>query len=273
MDCIENDHLLQQFIYTMNEYRFRTMIMNHHLKHSHSSHKWCGTWTVQLNNNDLVFRDMDPLFKSKLRTNISIHDFIKHYKSKWFKKEGLTLFTVCLVYEGNLVHYVAFIYSPLDKTLISFDPGVSLYHHGQETIVPKVTEAFRANGLILDKNEVLGSCKVYRWKGRRMGVQFDGQKQRERPADAFCQTWTLFFLIRYLYTHRYNFNDFVQSWCSIPPKQRRFFLLSNFIIPTLLYFPKIIHHLKKSSQYKSHAQIMQQIIQPTESCTFSVRKE
>ena len=169
------------------------------------------------------------------------------------------MFTVCLVYDEHLVHYVAFLYVSKERRLISFDPGVQIYLHGQKTIVPRIEKYFMSEDLI-DSDVRLGHCHQFRWKGKRMGVQYTGLE--DRP-DAFCQTWTIFFLVRFLYSKSHRVDDihrFVREWCKILPKNRAVMLTEQFIIPTLMYFPRVLKDLKTMTDHEDQTVLMNKIM-------------
>lgn len=248
MECHDQTFIMQNFIYVMNEDRNRDQIMRYHIHRSNQkkSHAWMGTWVVREHKDGLAEDGVD------LSTRIS------RAKRK-MEKTPITMFTVCLVYEEHLVHYVAFLYVSEARRLISFDPGVQIYLHGQKTIVPRIEKYFRNQGLI-DSDVRLGSCHQFRWKGKRMGVQFTGLK--DRP-DAFCQTWTIYFLVRFLHSRSMKVDHiraFVREWCKIIPKKRAVMLTEEFIIPTLMYFPRILKDLKTMTDHNDPNVLMTKII-------------
>lgn len=268
--CVQDDpHIMQHFIYTMNDPIYRNDIMKYHLVHSHKTktHQWMGTWVLSQKSDSLFFKETDPLFGKQKFTGKNLSFFLQSVQNK-FEKYPVSMFTVCLVYDEYLVHYVSFIYLSSEKQLISFDPGVDIYPHGQKTIVPLLQAEFRDLGLINTKKSEnrLGYCHNIRWKAR--GLQFTGV---ENHPDAFCQSWTIFFMIRFLYSDggedQYEtIKQFVHDWCNIRPHRRAVMLTERFIIPSLLYFPKILKHLKQMTHYKDSAVLMHKIISPTQKC-------
>lgn len=271
MTCQQrNSGLLQSFIHLMNDFSVRSEIIDYHLVNTKKKrqYQWIGTWVVEKDNRHLRFIEQDPIFSTK--TNKYIEDLLEK-KKHTLMKIPFTMFTVCIRYEGNLVHYVAFVYDSQNKSLVSFDPGVELYHHGQKTIVPMVHKAFQQKGL-LKKYLILGSCHQFSFKKKKLGIQFNGKTKTSLPADAFCQSWTIFFLVKLLYTSDLEqAKTMLSRWCSIHPKDREHFITSFFILPTLMYFPNA------ATQYSAmtgHEKIdaIQQISYPVEKCFFSKNK-
>ena len=217
---------LQSLIYTMNEVPIRNQIVRNALRESLSSqrpkYRWKGTWTFELlPDNSLRMRDPScSLF----------HEFLQ---SRWkCKTPVISLFTVCLVYDGNRVHYVAFVYRSDDQTLLSFDPGVGLYPHGQRTIVPYIRNTFSQLKWVSASRDV-GRCHDFTFCGKRWGIQYNGDYTYSFPADAFCQTWTLFFVTRMVIQDDTSDVSFVDTWCKIHPPRREEFLLLSFVLPEL----------------------------------------
>lgn len=239
MDCKDYRivELIQAFIYTMNDKSLRTDIIKYHIgKYGHKDMQWLGTWIVEstgsLQKRTLRFmqkNDQLPCFDD------SIDKYVCMNKGKLLEKTSL--FTVCIVYEMNLVHFVSFIYDPQHKKLTSFDPGVELYHHGQKTILPLLRRAFFRNKLIqgtrIVPQENLGRCTQYTFCGKKWGVQYNGNHFSNLPADSFCQTWTIFFLITFLRTKNF---EFVAEWCDKNPNQREFIIIKKFMLPFLTRF-------------------------------------
>lgn len=225
---------LQEFIYFMNDTKVRDEIISKRLSTLQSNAHWLGSWNVQGEKYNLTFLQTPSVFSSS-----SKHKSVQTMLQKKFPryKNGQYMFTICYHYEDRKVHYVSFIYDANRKKLQHFDPGISLYLHGQETLVPSVYNIFKSIGLI-HKSQELGKCiHQTKWKGKTMGIQFDGNTKLKLPADAFCQTWTVFFLIRIM-INDFESEDFVRKWCSIRPKRREAFLISSFILPLLLEYPR-----------------------------------
>ena len=270
-----NSGLLQSFIHAMNDFDTRNEVMAYHLLHSKNrTHcQWWGTFVVRHEKGALRIVDPDPLWKSFSKTS-TLEEFLRQKRLSQKKSPCSIIFTVCLVYDTNLVHYVSFVYT--DRTLVSFDPGVALYPHGQKTIVPLVHSAFKACGL-LDSHTIEGACSEFLFRKKKHGVQFNGLVHNTLPADAFCQSWTLFFLVRMLYLPDRslpNIRGFLKDWCAIPPSDREYFITSFFILPTLTYFPKIAErYLTLLHHSHTKAEAIEQIFAPLEQCFFPKRKK
>jgi len=220
-------YLLQSFIYTMNENSVRNQLIQDSIRISSSSKTlvWLGTWTMEYDS------------KKELRIRTTQTRLTEFVQSLSFQKHKLYIFTVCFVYDGNRVHYVAFIYYPSLKKLVSFDPGVELYFHGQLTVVPHIRQVFYdlqlISSILTKAQQNIGQCLEFVFCGKKWGIQYNANHQYSLPADAFCQTWTLFFLTRWILQLDPMDLSFVRNWCRIHPTRRELFLLSFFILPQL----------------------------------------
>lgn len=265
--------LLQYLIYLVNENRIRRDILNYYIQYLglQSNYRWCGTlnlviktssheivpnkigeddyfldefysegqqqqqyerWSDQsVSSGELITFDDYDLYK--------LSQFFHKNKSKFTQKRH-NLFTVALTYKGRACHYVSFVYDKEQRILISFDPGVSLYTIGHSTIIPLIKKSFVLLKLIDPKHESFGSYDLGKCQetycGTQYGLQFNGRFERERPADSFCQSWTVYFLYRYMLSQ--GDLSFLKDWCAIPPIDRECFVLTFFLIPTLLKFEK-----------------------------------
>lgn len=220
---------LQNFIYLMNDTQIRDKIVQNCIKKNKlNSCKWLGTIVLS----GLVNKLNVDSWNNK-RIGKSLKSFLEK-DLKW-QKTKTYFFTVMYTYEQFKVHYLSYIYEPKFKKLTHFDPGISLYEHGQKTVVPSMNKAFCSLKLIDKKSQEIGVCNSFRWKGKKMGIQFNNLNDFF-PADAFCQTWTVFFFIRYCHSS-FDF-EFLKSWCNLKPEKRELFLISNFILPFLNENPK-----------------------------------
>jgi len=259
--------ILQSFIHAMNYTKARNDIINYYLKLSDADFNWLGTWIVSLHDseNSLKFDQAVQGFSSNAKTP---HDFVKQNIVSLRAKK--TVFTVCLVYESNLVHYVAFVYDPVQKKLVSFDPGVELYHHGQKTIVPQIRNIFFQHGLIGNQQggqlqQNLGRCSDFRFCGKTWGPQYNGNHKTSLPADAFCQSWTIFFILRVLIAQDDKY-DFVRDWCKIPPTQREFLIITYFMIPNLTQFSSLRNKYMSYLGHYTFSQILDNTMKYVEKC-------
>jgi hypothetical protein len=138
------------------------------------------------------------------------------------------MFTVAYVYRGDLIHYVSFVYEPFSRRLHAFDPGYNLYLYGKHKIIPMVATAFRDRDLIDTFIDVIphGRCTH-----SSFGVQYDGRSPCKvlLPADVFCQTWTLFFLVSWI-REKGNL-AFFRRWCRVDPPKRKTYLIRTFVRP------------------------------------------
>lgn len=231
---LQDDGFLQNFIYYMNlpEIRYATI---HKFFRTNKKVRWWGTFYVSGPKSRIIVNRWNS---DTIMQPLSI--FFEGF-AKQLQNNKLNLFSICYQYEGNKVHYISEIYNAQTKQLIHFDPGVSLYEHGQQTIIPTWERQFRKYRLLKNAKEI-GKCTSYRWHGKQMGVQFD-ESNPIFPADAFCQTWTLFLFYRL----SLDIDDlsFLKNWCAIPPSKRKLFLISNFIMPLLMYQPKHYQNICK----------------------------
>lgn len=268
--------MIQYIIYLINDNTLRRDIMLYYIKFLglESEYKWCGTLNLVLNESSnsimyskevieessidgqYVFSDLVNLQQQQQKKSFKFNDMdykkvfqlIKTNQSKFTEKK-YNLFTVVLVYDGHACHYVSFVYVKEKRLLITFDSGILLYPRGQNTIVPVIKNIFKDLKLIDSKSDDkkhvydLGKChKTY--CGKQYGIQFNGEVSRDRPADAFCQSWSIFFLYRFMVSNG-NLN-FLKDWCKVPPKDRECFVLTFFLIPTLLKFDRAKNHYMKS---------------------------
>jgi hypothetical protein len=253
----------------MNDKRVRSEIIKYYIDLSSKKNiKWLGTWTISLDDD---CRLMDPI--QQLKSQDSVKNLIHKNKNSFI--ESTCLFTVNIVYEINKVHYVSFIYNPDDKILISFDPGVQLYHHGQKTIIPFIRKTFNESGLIASRQFLrehnLGTCHDYSFCGKKWGIQYNGRNESSLPADSFCQTWTIYFFIRYLIETDF---EYVKNWCRVAPKKREFIITSFFLIPNILKFKSLqIVYMKYLENKYSLSEIMSVLYNFAETCQFTMTHE
>lgn len=264
-----NSYLYQSFIHMMNDFQVRNEILSYHRKRTakQDKYKWAGTWVVREKNKMLTFEDLDPcLFKKGTTPGFTVERFLQTRKRMFQKSSVFVMFTVCILYETNLVHYVSFVYDTKERSLLSFDPGVELYLHGQKTIVPLIQRAFEKSGLLRDSNHsILGACHSFGFRNKKPGVQYNGNDHHSLPADAFCQSWTIFFLVRLIHCEETDPRVFLERWCNIHPRDREAFITSFFILPTLVYFPLAA---KKHRDMVGVDGAVDLIMSPVEGCFF-----
>lgn len=210
-------YILQGIIYSMNEDVNRNFIVRSAISklppNQRSNYIWKGTFHLK----------KEEQF---------------HFHKRWRKTSTNTyLFTVAYSYNVDLIHYVSFVLDMKKKQLLCFDPGYNLYTQGKCRIIPTVVNTMIQDGFIKNKIVLKTKCPVMSNydddKSRKYGLQFDGtvsSRSKTIPADAFCQTWTLFFLVTYI-EKRGKSTAFFQDWCRIPPRFRQVFLLQAFVSP------------------------------------------
>ena len=235
---MDQSSFLQNFIYLMNNPQVRESIIKDFCKTCKDKIIYLGTFYVSGAKYNLVDNSFKTPFDKKL---------VKKMKQCQKKANNQNIhFTVSYTYDEVSVHFVTFVYEFSKKKMIHFDPGIGMYDHGQKTIVPSVLAIFQ-NSNLLDENNELGICHKFMWKGKKTGVQFNNLYHLSCPRDAFCQSWTIFFI--YQSTKSKTFS-FVKKWCNIAPEKREAFLILNFIIPVLKYFPQ--YRLKVEENLPSH---------------------
>lgn len=213
---------IQNLIYFFNQPKVRDYVIGHHIKILPTGKQvvWDGTYFFNEKGG------MDPHHHDGLE-GVPLYEFLAKRRAYTGRdKARYVLSTCCVTYEGNRVHFLSLIYDRKTRTLIFFDPGIHLYEKGQDVVVPVVWDAFARNKWA-GRIERLGLCSKD-FKGKRWGIQYDGGSSK-LPADSFCQSWTLFYLVEFL---RNKCTDkFFKHWCSIPPKKREAFMLMNFFLP------------------------------------------
>ena len=232
--------MLQNIIYFFNQPEIRDHVIEHYLKMLPKGEHVTWDGTYYFNEKGMIDSHYHPN-----HPDTTLNDFIKNrpaYHTGTLKKKKnktslhyYVIFTCCILYEDHKVHYLAFVYNANKQVLVSFDPGIHLYHKGQDVLIPLLRKAFIQAGLISNKKEAMertGLCKN-KYFNRRYGIQYEGSdpSTTSLPADSFCQSWTLFFLIEFL---RHNCSDeFVSTWCKIKPKYREGFVLLYYFLPWL----------------------------------------
>lgn len=155
-------------------------------------------------------------------------------------------FTICISYGVRSVHFVAVVlqkeasHDHKNIHVISFDSGSHLYPHGERVVLPALRRTLRRLADHVSRVKAhIGVCPHHvstpaSFRHRRFGLQFDASTVHSLPADAFCQCWSLFFLVEWAMRGvRAERGAFAWQWCRIPPKDRRAFLLRAFILPAL----------------------------------------
>jgi hypothetical protein len=209
---MEVNQILQNLIYLFNENRVRDSIMNRVLKKNTKRYIWKGTFMLSGDRPLLNYRRW-KLINTKLY-----------------------LFTVGYTYRGNSVHYVAFILDPKKKQLLCFDPGYNLYLYGTHKIIPMVVKQLTSDGIISNQIILKTKCSKKYYK-ENYGLQYNGKSPYKTllPADAFCQTWTLYFLFSFVRLQEET--SFFEEWCKIQPSLREFFIIQRFILPNIEFIP------------------------------------
>ena len=219
--------MIQNLIYFFNQPSIRDYILLLNIKTLPAGKRiqWDGTYFFNEKAN------IDP-YHHPDSADVPLSDFLKKRTAYTDAKNGYVLSTCCITYEGNRVHFLSLIYDKNRKLLIFFDPGIHLYEKGQDVAVPIVMDAFLKNGWIKKTSQIerVGLCS-HVFHGKKWGIQYNGSdpKTTKLPADSFCQSWTLYYLVEFL---RNKCTDkFFSNWCSIPPKKRETFMLMNFFLP------------------------------------------
>ena len=265
---VVNDNLAnigQYIIFFMNRVDIRGKIIKEMIRKERKKKifQYCGTWYVEGKKNKLKFTDPDDDNIPFDRTSkyLNVNRFMKTCRET-FCSEKKILFTVVYCYEEGNVHFVAFIYDPMDRTLKHFDPGIHLYPVGQNIIVPSIHKAFYDAKLVDKKNvksddEIGKDCKkfIYGLKDRELGIQYNGVNK-----DAFCQSWTL----QWLLDNIQKYNKSIKKYCIVKPKNRVLYLFQHFIIPLMEdhpnYLKNIIKEYKEDKELKSESMTAENIL-------------
>jgi hypothetical protein len=232
--------MLQNIIYFFNQPEIRNHVIHHYLKLLPEGEHVTWDETYYFNEKGMIDTHYHPDHE-----DVTLDDFIKNrpayqidtlkHKSKKTPQHYYVIFTCCILYEEHKVHFLSFIYNANKQVLVGFDPGIHLYHKGQDVLIPLLRKAFIKAGLISKKKDAMeriGLCKN-KYFNQRYGIQYEGSdpSTTSLPADSFCQSWTLFFLIEFL---RHGCSDeFVSTWCKIKPKFREAFVLLYYFLPWL----------------------------------------
>lgn len=236
----DNDYqmtnMIQNIIYFFNQPAIRDYVILHHKNIFPIGKKvlWDGTYFF----NEKGY--MDPYHHENIGNNVSLVDFLKKRENYQTKNCLFILATCCVTYDENKVHFLSIIYDRKKRILIFFDPGIHLYEKGQDVAVPIVNNAFIKNGFIKNNSNIerIGLCSRD-YHGKKWGIQYNGSDPTitKLPADSFCQSWTLYYLVEFL---RNQCTDkFFSSWCSIPPKKRETYILMNFFLPHIQNHSKL----------------------------------
>lgn len=241
-------NLGQYIIYFFNKLPTRSNVIQQTIKKDKKENvfSYFGTWYVEGKKNKLTFTtpydsELHPNLES-LSTTLNVQDFVNTFKDK-FKMKQKIVFTVCYCYKENSVHFVSFIYDSSNKQLYHFDPGINLYPEGQSVLVPSIVNCFIKASLIPKRNhtEIGKQCPryIYKLKEEQIGIQYNGESK-----DAFCQCWTLCFLVDEIH----KFDKSIKNYCRIKPPNRTLYLFQQFIIPFLesdpSYMEKIIEEFR-----------------------------
>lgn len=244
----------QYIIYFFNKLSNRTKIIQNAIKQYKKDDKFCyfGSWYVEGPKFKLKFTEpYDEELKKDLKKNTLVYDFMKKHKEDFELKRKI-LFTICYCYKIQSVHFISFIYDSKKRKLTCFDPGVACYPEGQKILVPSIVNIFKKLKLIENNqygkshDELGDDCPQYQYilKNEPIGIQYNG-----RTKDAYCQSWTLFFLIDQIKQYDEN----IEELCRIHPENRELHLYEHFIIPLLKknpsYLKEIIKELKEDFEY------------------------
>lgn len=222
--------MIQNIIYFFNQPKIRDYVLSVNINNLPAGKKvkWDGTHFFD------EYGSMDPYHHPDTE-GMSLTQFLKKRKHYNDGDDGYVLATCCITYEGNRVHFLSLIYNKKKGVLTFFDPGIHLYEKGQDVAVPIVSDAFLKNGWIKNTNnhiERVGLCSRD-YHGKKWGIQYDGSdpKKTKLPADSFCQSWTLYYLVEFL---RNKCTDkFFSKWCMVPPDKRETFMMMKFFLPYL----------------------------------------
>lgn len=207
---------LQQFIYDMNSCELRSEIMKRCLsRYDRDKQRYVWLGTVRLLESDRGGRNDAKMQKLLSRTD----------------GHRTCLMTLSYTYEGNKIHYISVMYSPVENKVILFDPGFNMYNVGKDVLIPLVKSTFKGmSGKILFFKKT--ACQKSRY-----GIQLNKTYATMVVPDAFCQSWTLFFLQCFV---RYGQDvTFFRTWCKLKTGFRDLYLMREFILPAVSYSTRL----------------------------------
>lgn len=239
---VAESNVVQELIYFFNEPVIRNYLVNMYLHQLYPETvcQYAGTFFLKELSDDSLDLEMDNGHHPQ-QTDSNFKSGLLKNKDLFLTKGKKTLFTLAILYHGNAIHFVSFLYDYPDGKLICFDPGYNLYQNGTRVLIPNCRNIFLQLGWIRTEDDcvIIGRChKIYH--GRRYGIQYNGTDPDKvrLPADAFCQSWTLFFVLTcIMYNGDWNF---VWAWCKIKPSQREQFILERFFFPMVLMNPPVL---------------------------------
>lgn len=220
-------NLLQNIIYFFNQTKIRDFVIQHFISMYNLDNIVCWDGTYYFDEKG----HMDSFYHPELSSSTHLTDFIKSKKAfslkKHKKQHTFVIFTACILYEENKVHYLAFVFDTKRRILVCFDPGIRLYHKGQDVLVPLIAKSFLDCDLIPSLNNIerVGLCNT-KFYGKQWGIQYQGSNPAHTnlPADSFCQLWTICFLVEFM---KNKCSDvFLSNWCQVPPSIRESFALT-----------------------------------------------
>ena len=243
-----NVNILQELIYFFNNTDVRNYLIRHFMSkmEPESGCQYMGTFFVREKDDDSreLLMDKEHHGETLFATLAELLGAKKKYLSQKRKK---TLFTLAILYKVASIHFVSFMYDPVQRRLVTFDPGNNLYHNGSRVLIPNCIDTFVEHNLLPHQDAVTrtGPCKQY-YFGRTFGPQYNGEDPDETdlPADAFCQSWSLRFKLNCIL----NKGDpsFVKKWCDIKPQNREASMVRDFFIPILTEHPWLLAKFKKA---------------------------
>jgi len=247
-------NVVQNLIYFFNEVSTRDYMVKLYAKKLFPETKcdYLGTLFVREEDDDshalLVERFEHDGSDDITSGHLTLDEFLGKRMSKLTRKSKRPnkLFTVAILYKLSAIHFVSFMYNSSSRRLITFDPGANLYLNGSRVIIPNVINTFVVLGLIDDTDRVVitGLCGT-KHHGRKYGVQYNGEDPRltSLPADAFCQSWSLLFVIMcIMYDGDYSF---VETWCAIRPVHREAFVTERLLLSHVLTQPILLDKFRK----------------------------
>lgn len=246
-------NVVQNLIYFFNEVSTRDYMVKLYAKKlfPRTRCEYMGTLFVREEDDDshalLVERLENDGSESEMG-HMTLDDFMHKRMSKLTRKSRRPnkLFTVAILYKLSAIHFVSFMYNSSARKLITFDPGANLYLNGSRVIIPNVINTFVSLGLIDDTDRVAitGLCGT-KHNGRRYGVQYNGEDPRHTslPADAFCQSWSLLFVIMCIVYD--GDHSFVDTWCAIRPAHREAFVTERLFLSHVMTQPVLLERFRK----------------------------
>lgn len=242
--------LIQYIIYFFNNNKIRSDIINSAIKEYEKENIVSYMGNISFSGENIKYMKLCSPYDY-----INLKKYFETSESSYFKDKNVcdlinenkvnisekpvTVFTCCYHYGTANVHFIAIIYISKSKELLVFDSGVGVYPEGETHMLPLIKEAFTQAKLLKNTAELGKACYQHRYiaADEPPGIQYAGD---EKLRDAFCQTWSIWFLVNFLKKKKV-----IRKVCKLHPSNREIFLIKDFIAPILKSHPTWIKKIIK----------------------------